>query len=293
MRTLFTGVSRGTEALVFLGRVPASQYELMRAPFQEGDFPAPVKYGYANVGEVEEGPEHLVGARVFCLYPHQDRYVVRADAVTPLPEGLPPARAVLAANMETAVNAVWDAAPGPGDRIVIFGGGVVGMLIGWLCAALPGADVTLVDPDASRAEVARTLGMNFHTEPPDTVAADLVVHASGRPEGLTDALRVAGPEATVLEVSWFGDRTVPLPLGESFHQRRLTIRSSQVGRIPPHRVPRWTHARRLGLALDLLQDPMLDVLLTGETPFSDLPELMRRLATGDTSGVFCHRVRYD
>jgi threonine dehydrogenase-like Zn-dependent dehydrogenase len=293
VRTLFSGVSRGTESLVFLGRVPESQHDAMRAPFQEGDFPAPVKYGYASVGEVEEGPDELLGACVFCLYPHQDRYVVPAHAVTPLPLGLPPARAVLAANMETAVNAVWDAAPGPGDRIVVIGGGVVGLLIGHLCAALPGAGVTLVDPDPSRAEVARRLGLDYRAGPPESADADLVVHASGHPEGLVDALAAAGQEATVLEVSWFGDRMVPLPLGEAFHQRRLTIRSSQVGRLPPGRVPRWTHARRTALALDLLRDPVLDVLITGETPFSDLPEAMRRLARGDTRGVLCHRVRYD
>jgi threonine dehydrogenase-like Zn-dependent dehydrogenase len=291
VRARFSGVSRGTESLVFRGGVPASQYEAMRAPFQEGDFPGPVKYGYASVGEVLEGPPDLAGRDVFCLYPHQDRYVVPAGAVTPLPPGLPPERAVLAANMETAVNAVWDAAPGPGDRILVVGAGVVGSLTAYLCGRVPGTDVTLVDVDAGRAPIAERLGVGFSTEQPGGAEADLVIHASGSPEALGAALSAAGPEATVLELSWFGDRAVPLPLGEDFHAKRLTIRSSQVGRIPPGRAPRWTHARRMMLALDLLRDPALDALLSGESDFDELPETMQRLVNAP-AGVLCHRIRY-
>lgn len=292
VRTLFTGVSRGTEGLVFRGEVPESQYEAMRAPFQTGDFPGPVKYGYSNVGEVLDGPAELLGRTVFCLYPHQDRYVVPTAAVTALPDGLPPGRAVLAANMETAVNAVWDARPGPGDRIVVFGAGVVGSLVAWLCSRMPGSEVQLVDPDPSRADMASGLGLDFSTAPPSSADADLVVHASGNPQGLADALTAAGQEATVLELSWFGDRSVTLPLGESFHDRRLTIRSSQVGRIPPYRTPRWTHARRMALALDLLRADELDALITGESDFDELPSVMARLAA-DGAGTLCHRIRYD
>lgn len=292
VRTLFTGISRGTESLVFRGEVPESQYEAMRAPFQVGDFPGPVKYGYANVGEVLDGPSELVGRTVFCLYPHQDRFVVPVESVTTLPDGVPPARAVLAANMETAVNAVWDARPGPGDRVVVFGAGVVGCLVAWLCSRLPGSEVHVVDPDPSRADIAERLGVGFSIAPPSSADADLVVHASGNPQGLSDALQAAGQEATVLELSWFGDRAVTLPLGESFHDRRLTIRSSQVGRIPPYRTPRWTHSRRMALALDLLSAPELDALVTGESDFDDLPAVMERLAT-DGTGTLCHRIRYD
>lgn len=295
VRALYSAISRGTESLVFRGEVPESQREAMRCPFQEGDFPAPVKYGYIGVGRVEEGAGRdgakLEGRIVFCLHPHQDCYVVPVSAVTPLPEGLPPARAVLAANMETAINAVWDAGPGPGDRIVVVGGGVVGMLIAWLMRAVPGTDVTLVDPNPARAEPAAALGIAFASEVPDHVDADLVVHASGDPDGLADALRAAGPEATVVEASWFGHHEVTLPLGEDFHARRLTIRSSQVGRIPPARTPRWDRRRRMALALDLLRDAALDVLITGESPFEEMPGLMERLARGG-GDTLCHRIRY-
>jgi threonine dehydrogenase-like Zn-dependent dehydrogenase len=295
VRTLYSAISRGTESLVFRGEVPSSQYEAMRAPFQEGRFPGPVKYGYSSVGEVEEGPESgpggLTGRLVFCLYPHQDVYCVPATAVTPLPDHLPPGRAVLAANMETAVNVVWDARPSPGDRIVIIGGGVVGLLVAWLCRQTPGACVTVVDINAQREAIASELGLSFRTDVPPDVNADMVIHASGQPEGLTSALAAAGIEATIVEASWYGNRPVPLPLGEAFHSRRLTLRSSQVGRIPPHRAPRWNRRRRMALALELLRDPRLDVLITGESPFEDLPEVLATLSR-NPAGALCHRIRY-
>jgi len=299
VRTLFSGISRGTESLVYRGEVPQSQRSVMQAPFQEGEFSGPVKYGYMNVGVVEAGlglmGESLVGRTVFCLYPHQERYVVPASAVTPLPDGLPPGRAVLAANMETAVNGAWDARPAVGDRILIVGGGVVGMLTAWLCARTPGAEVLLVDPNPARAAVAETLGVEWKEAVPadsgQEPGMDLVIHASGNPEGLAAALSAAGREARVVELSWYGDQRVSLPLGEAFHSRRLTIRSSQVGRIPPERSPRWDYARRKALALELLRDPALDAMITGESDFEALPEVMAALAR-DPGDTLCHRIRY-
>jgi len=294
VRTLFSGISRGTEALVFRGEVPESQEEAMRCPFQQGDFPAPVKYGYSSVGVVESAPDtpELEERTVFCLHPHQDRYVVPATAVVPLPEGVPPERGVLAANMETAVNGSWDAAAGAGDRIVVLGGGVVGMLTAWLLSKVPATEVTLVDPDASRAEPARALGVVHTRTVPEESDADVVVHASGNPAGLRDALAVAGAEATIVEMSWYGDRDVSVPLGEDFHSKRLTLRSSQVGRVPPDRAPRWSPMRRLEVALALLGDPALDALLTGERPFEELPRVMERLSA-DGESTLCLRIRYD
>src|SRR6056297_1413179 len=199
----YSAVSRGSESLVFGGHVPESEHARMRAPFQRGEFPFPVCYGYACVGDVLEGPSPLRGRSVFCLHPHQDRFVVPVDAVVPLPEDVPPARAVLAANLETALNAVWDGRPGPGDRIAIVGGGVVGLLVGALCSALPGSRIALVDASAARREVAKALGMTFHAPDAAPAECDLVFHASGSPEGLTTALSCAGPEATVIELSWY------------------------------------------------------------------------------------------
>ncbi|WP_309316710.1 zinc-dependent alcohol dehydrogenase [Streptomyces salinarius] len=292
VRTLFSGVSRGTETLVFGGRVPENQYAAMRAPFQEGDFPGPVKYGYLNVGVVEEGPERLAGRTVFCLHPHQTRYVVPGAAVTPVPPSVPAGRAVLAGTVETAVNALWDAAPLVGDRITVVGGGMIGCSVAALLARFPGVRVELVDADPGRAEVAAALRVGF-ASPADALGdRDLVVHASATEAGLARSLELLRTEGTVVELSWYGDRRVALPLGEAFHSRRLTLRGSQVGTVSPARAASRTYADRLALALDLLADPALDTLVTGESAFAELPELMPRLASGEIPAL-CHRIRYD
>jgi NADPH:quinone reductase-like Zn-dependent oxidoreductase len=292
IRTLASAISRGSESLVFRGEVPQSEWRRMRCPFQEGDFPAPVKYGYSAVGIVEDGPSEYLGRRVFCLHPHQDRFIVPGDAVIEVPEDVPDRRATLAANMETAVNGLWDACPGPGDRIAVIGAGVVGCLVGALAARLPGAEVELIDTDPTRQVIAAALGCRFAVPYQASAEADLVVHASGTPEGLATALTTAGFEATVLEISWFGSRVVPLPLGAAFHSRRLTLRSSQVGSMPASRRQRWSHRRRLGLALSLLRDPVFEALLSGESEFAALPEVMPRLAAAP-AGTLCHTLRYD
>ncbi|MDA0328830.1 MAG: zinc-binding alcohol dehydrogenase [Gemmatimonadetes bacterium] len=291
VRAHYSGISRGTESLVFRGEVPVSQYATMRAPFQEGDFPGPVKYGYASVGEVLQGPAGLQGRTVFCLHPHQDLYHVPAAAVVPLPDGVPPARAVLAANVETALNAVWDAEPVSAEQVVVIGAGVVGLLTAWLLQEQTNMAVTAFDVDSRRAPVAEALGVPFTTDSPEGRYAGLVVHASGSEQGLRTALATAGIEATILELSWYGDRNVSLPLGEAFHSRRLTLRSSQVGRIPPHRAESWDHRRRLEAAVRLLEDDRLDALISGESAFDELPETMRRLSQ-EASGALCHRIRY-
>ena len=295
VRSLYSAISRGTESLVFRGEVPPSEYQRMRAPFQQGDFPAPVKYGYINVGVVEAGcgaqAQALVGRRVFCLYPHQQAYVVPATAVVALPDAVPSARAVLAANLETAINAVWDASPTLGDRIAVVGGGVLGALVTWLCARIPGTEVELIDLDPSRAALATALGAGFALPDGARGNCDLVIHASGAPAGLARALELAGDEATVLEMSWYGQRSVALALGEAFHVRRLTLRSSQVGRLPPRQAPRWTYRRRMELALSLLVDSLPDVLISGESDFASLPDTLQRLSSAP-AGALCHRIRY-
>ncbi|WP_053847782.1 zinc-binding alcohol dehydrogenase [Streptomyces sp. NRRL B-24085] len=290
VRSLYSGVSRGTETLVFRGGVPESQHAAMRAPFQEGDFPGPVKYGYLSVGLVEEGPAALKGRTVFCLYPHQTRYVVPASAVTVVPDDVPARRAVLAGTVETAVNALWDAAPLVGDRIAVVGGGMVGSSVAALLARFPGVRVQLVDADPARAATAEALGVGFAV-PADALGdCDLVVHASATEQGLARSLELLRPEGTALELSWYGDRKVALPLGEAFHSRRLVIRSSQVGTVSPARANR-SYGDRLALALELLADPALDALITGESAFEELPEVMPALASGEIPAL-CHLVRY-
>ena len=291
VRTIRSGVSRGSETLVFRGGVPPGQYAAMRAPFQEGNFPGPVKYGYLNVGVVEQGPPDLNGRTVFCLYPHQTAYVVPGRAVTVVPEGVPPERAVLAGIVETAINALWDAPPLVGDRVAVVGAGTVGCTVARLLSRFPAVQVTLVDVVADRADVASALGVDFAA--PDDAAGDrdLVVHTSATSAGLQLSLDLLGPEGTVLDLSWYGDTDVRLSLGGAFHSRRLGLRASQVSTISPARSGSRTAADRLALALDLLGDPAFDVLVTGESDFGELPDVMARLATGSLPAL-CHTITY-
>jgi len=292
VRTLWSGISRGTETLVFEGRVPPDQRDVMRAPFQDGEFPGPVKYGYLNVGVVEEGPAGLEGRSVFCLYPHQTAYVVPATAVTVVPEEVPARRGVLAGTVETAVNALWDAAPLVGDRVAVVGAGMVGCCVARLLGRIPGVRVTLVDVDESREPVAEALGVGFAAPDEADGGRDLVVHTSATSAGLQRSLDLLGTEGTVLELSWYGDRETTVSLGGAFHSGRLAVRASQVGSVSPARRARRTTADRLALALDLLRDPVFDVLLTGESRFEELPQVLPKIADGSLPAL-CHTVSYD
>jgi threonine dehydrogenase-like Zn-dependent dehydrogenase len=291
VRTTRSAISRGTETLVFRGRVPLDQHTTMRAPFQDGEFPAPVKYGYLSVGVVEEGDPRLLGRTVFCLHPHQTAYVVPAAAVTVVPEGVPAGRAVLAGIVETAVNALWDAPPLVGDRVAVVGAGVLGCSLARLLTQVPGVAVTLVDVAPERAEVAAALGVGFSLPDDAPGCQDLVFHTSATSAGLQRAVESLVPDGTVVELSWYGSGTTTVALGGSFHSRRLSVRASQVGTVAPSRRGSRTPADRLALALDLLRDPAFDVLLTGESPFHELPAVMALLAEGRLPGL-CHAVSY-
>ena len=290
VRSLYSGISRGTEATVFQGLVPQSEYDRMRAPFMAGDFPFPVKYGYCTVGEVMEGEAALVGARVFCLHPHQDYFVVPQTALALSPQGLAPERAVLAANMETALNIIWDAEIRPGDRVAVFGAGVVGALTAHLAAGIPGTETLLVDPNLERSKLAADLDVCFAS--PDGLEGefDVLINASGASAALSTAINYAGLEARIVEASWYGERQATLPLGGAFHSRRLSIKSSQVGHVSASQQPRWPLSRRLSKALELLADPRLDALISGETAFADLQDIYQHIL--HATSTLCHRVRY-
>ncbi|MFL5257888.1 MAG: zinc-binding alcohol dehydrogenase [Rhodopila sp.] len=285
VRTLYSGISRGTERLVLAGRVPRAEWITMRAPLQCGDFPFPVKYGYSTVGIVEAGRHDLLGRTVFCLHPHQDQFDAPQSMLIPVPEGVPPRRATLAANMETALNAVWDSGAGPADRIAVIGAGVVGLLVGTLAARLPGAQVTICDIDPARAEIVRHLELRFARPSHAPRDCDVVFHASASESGLSAALDCAGVEATVVEMSWYGDRTIRAGLGGAFHSRRLRLIGSQVGLVSASRRARWSHARRLAAALDLLRDDRLDALVGQAMDFAEAPRLLPALLAEGALGL--------
>lgn len=292
VRAIASGISRGTELLVHRHRVPAAVRDRMRCPFQSGDLPGPVKYGYLSVGRVEAGPADLLGERVFCLHPHQDRYVVPASAVTVVPADVPSERAVLAGTVETAVNALWDGAPSIGDRVAVVGGGMVGLAVATLLRRFPLGRLQLIDVDPAKADVARLVGVEPAS--PDEAAGDcdMVFHASASQAGLATALRLLGDEGVVIELSWYGDNEPQAPLGADFHVRRLTIRASQVGRVSPARAARRAPSDRLAIALQQLRDPAFDALLAPAVGFDRLPQVMDDLDAGRGTAL-CQVISYE
>jgi NADPH:quinone reductase-like Zn-dependent oxidoreductase len=291
LRALYGAVSRGSEALVAAGRVPSGEYQRMRAPFMDGDFPFPVKYGYSVVGQVEAGPEPLLGRAVFALHPHQTLFDIPSEASVAIPAGISLSRAVLTANMETALNATWDAAPGPGGRIAVIGAGVVGALTAFLCARIEDAEVALIDIDPSREDLARALGVKFAKPEHAPADCNYVFHASATAAGLATALNIAGEEATIIELSWYGSGMISVPLGGAFHSRRLKLVSSQVGKVAPSRRAKFTHRQRLEAALALTADPRLDALIAPAAPFRELPSRLPDILKPQ-SGVLCQLIEY-
>lgn len=287
VRAIVSGISRGTERLVHEGRVPQSEWQRMRCPFQEGAFPWPVKYGYAMVGCVEAGPSGLTGSRVFSLYPHESHYDLPAEAVLPIPDSIPSHRAVLAPQMETALNAIWDAERVQG-RVAVIGGGVIGLLTAWLAARV--AEVVVIDRNPAREAIARELGLAFASPEGAGSEYDLIFHASGTPEGLNRAFELCRFEGQVIELSWFGDAPVAVMLGGAFHSRRLTLKASQVGSVAPSRRGAYDHRKRLEEALSLCADPRLDILVRDSTPFADIPARFGAILVDPET--LCHLIRY-
>ena len=290
VRTLWTGISRGTERLVLAGAVSPGERQRMRAPLQEGEFPFPVKYGYCATGVVEDGPSDLMGKTVFCLHPHQDHFIAPVTMLAPVPDGIPARRATLAANMETALNAHWDAGTGPGDRVAVVGAGIVGLMVAHLAARIPGTEVTVYDVDGSRKPLVEALGARFSFSSvrggeQEGGTADIVFHASVSAAGLNTAIGLAGMEGTVVEMSWYGDKPVTVGLGDAFHSRRLKLVSSQVGQVSPGRRPRWSYGRRLATALTLLVDPALDALVAEEIAFEDGPQRLPEILAPGAAGL--------
>ena len=283
VRTVASGVSRGTERLVFAGHVPENQYATMRAPFMGGSFPFPVKYGYSAVGLAPDG------RRVFVLHPHQDWFVAPAAMSVPVPETVPTARATLAANMETALNIMWDATPLAGERMLVIGAGVVGLLTASLLARIPASRVTVVDIRPEREPLAQRIGCDFALPDEAPVEQELIVHASASEAGLRLALSTAAFEGRVIEASWYGDQSPAVPLGEAFHSRRLRLIGTQVGAVAPAMRGRRTPTERLKAALALRADPVYDLFLEGPTWFEEMPEAMPRILSGNG---LCHVISY-
>ena len=292
--TLYSAISRGTERLVANGEVPESEWTRMRAPLQSGAFPYPVKYGYSATGTVTAGSDALFGKTVFCLHPHQDHFQVAETMLHVVPEGIPAKRATLAANMETALNAHWDAGTNLADRVLVIGAGVVGLLVAYLAQHIAGVDVAITDIDSSRAAIAEKLGLKFAM--PANVPKDnaIVFHTSATAAGLQTAIDTADVEGRIIELSWYGARPQSLYLGGAFHSRRLQIISSQVGHVAPSKRAMVSHRERLAKAIALLDDDRLDALVAGEVDFDAITERLPQIFSNALPGpcpVICYTKR--
>jgi NADPH:quinone reductase-like Zn-dependent oxidoreductase len=289
--TLYSAISRGTERLVANGEVPESEWTRMRAPLQSGTFPYPVKYGYSATGVVTAGSETLTGKTVFCLHPHQDHFQVSEDMLTVVPDGIPAKRATLAANMETALNAHWDAGTQPGDNVLIVGAGVVGLLVAHLAQRMAGTNVTITDIDAGKSEICAALGLTFKM--PDSLPKDnrIVFHTSATGAGLETALNASAFEGRIVELSWYGARTATVRLGGAFHSQRLSIISSQVGHVAPSQRANVSHRQRLTKAIAMLDDERLDRLVTDEIDFDNAPAALPQIFASQSAGP-CPIIRY-
>lgn len=279
LQSLYSLISLGTEKTIALGGVPGNVYDKMKVPYMEGSFSLPVKYGYSLVARSEEGQcYHL-------MHPHQDLVSVNPESLTPVPPGIPPSRAVLVSNMETALTAYWDAGPLKDEKIMIAGFGLIGALTALLLRLKGFQDITVYEPDATRTGLARRLG--FHTGDPgfDPGPFDLAFHSSGNASGLQHCLEVMGPEGRILELSWYGRQKITLGLGEHFHINRLRIIASQVSSIPRNLQGAWNFAKRKQEVLSLLADPCWDRLEIEEVPFETSPAVFYKIRHSQTKGL--------
>ncbi|RMG66652.1 MAG: dehydrogenase [Bacteroidetes bacterium] len=289
LRARYSLISAGTERLVARGEVPAEIAGDMGVPFMGGAFPFPIKYGYSLVAEIE-APAPQAGQLVHLLHPHQDRLQVPAGAVFPVPAGVPARRAVLASNLETALNALWDSGLSLGDRALVVGYGLIGALVARLLQRLPAVEVVVQEPDAHRRALAEAQGLAVQAGP-GAQRFDYAFHTSASAGGLQAAIDQTAFEGTIVEMSWYGTRSVPVALGGSFHSQRKRLISSQVSQLPAGRRGRWDYRRRKAAVFALLQDSAFDALLTDEVPFAGLPDFFQNLRQG-TAGGFAWTVRY-
>lgn len=285
IKALYSLISTGTERLVASGKVPEELHASMQVPYMEGSFSLPVKYGYSLVGEVVDGPENLKRKIVHLLHPHQDYCVVLAEDVFVIPREIPSQRAILASNLETALNALWDSGVSAGDKVMVAGFGIIGSLVVRLLTLMPAVQVMVIDTDPNRKKLAETMGFSTaHAEELDA-DFDLAFHCSGHETGLQTCIDKAGPEGKVIEMSWYGNKPVTLNLGGTFHSQRKSIISSQVSSLPASKQARWNFYRRKQVVFELLKNPAFDQHIAATIAFQELPALFEKIRKGQTDAL--------
>ena len=287
VETLYTGISHGTEMLVYRGEVaPGLELDPSLKTFK-GCFGFPIKYGYSNVGRIIELGSRVSGLRkgdiVFAHNPHETIYTISENQAMKLPEAVLPSWGIFIASVETAINCVWDANIHLGESVVIFGQGIIGLLITQLMRISGAGRIFTVDKLEKRRNISQKLGADFAFDPnkanlpsvitelTDGIGADVIIEASGSPDALDSALKLAAFQGTVVVVSWYGTKPVTLNLGEDFHRERVKIKSSQVSFVDPSLTPRWNIGRRMALALKILPQLNLKELISHIYPFEEAP----------------------
>ncbi len=293
VKTRFSMVSLGTERLVCKGGMSPEAYGPMTVPYMQGAFSFPLTYGYSLTGEVIDGPQEWLGERVHAMHPHQDLCVIHSHDLTVVPGNVPLDRAVLASNLETAVNGVWDGQPIMGQRVLVIGYGLIGALIAHLVKPIPGIELHIHDIRGSRKELAIANGHHVwdaaESQPGDY---DLIFHTSASSAGLQFAIDHTREEGRVIEMSWYGNQTVNLDLGASFHYGRNRIISSQVSRIASPALPHFDHHRRKSLIFQLLADDAYHKFLGEGIVFDQSPSFFSDLRKNSFPGMNAY-FKYD
>ncbi|MEC9205932.1 MAG: zinc-binding alcohol dehydrogenase [Pseudomonadota bacterium] len=291
IKTIYSGISFGTERIVFTGSVPKNQTKVMKCPHQEGEFGSNVKYGYLNVGKVIKGSQKFKGKFVFTLFPHQNFFVLKEDDLVLIPKSVPKKRCLLIANMETALNAIWDTSPTSGDTAIVVGAGIVGFMVAYLLKSTKGIDVTIIDKDKTKNKYAKHFDINFSNKIKKSSKVDFIYECSGNPNILNQLSTSLKEEGILCILSWYGNQVSKMNFGENFFSKRLKIVFSQVSKIPKHRMKDWNNKSRRELAMKMLGDQKLDKLIERkEIKFEDLPKFFDKNRVG--KNYMCNVVKY-
>jgi threonine dehydrogenase-like Zn-dependent dehydrogenase len=283
IQSSYSLISAGTEKLVATGLVPEKLHETMKVPYMEGALGLPVKYGYSVTGRIVSSGIFEKDALVHIMHPHQDLICADAKNCTLIPAFIPLKRATLVANMETVVNAIWDANLTHNNSILIAGYGTVGALLARVCKTRFNAHVDFIERNEDRINALKMHGYQLASI--EKYNYDIAFNCSASNEALQYCIDHVDEEGSIIELSWYGDIKVTLSLGETFHSMRKKIISSQVSNIPKSKRAEWNYEKRKQLAFEYLKDPFFDYLITDEIPFEETPHFFERLRNDNLNGI--------
>ena len=288
VKTIYSGISKGTEKLISSKMVSKNQFELMQAPFQKGNFNLPIKYGYINVGKIINGPKNLINKNIFSLYPHQTIYEIPIKNINLLPKDNLK-KYVLVANMETAINIFWDCSANKNDKILIFGLGTVGLLTAFFFKLKNYKKIYVYDSNINKKKYCNLLRLNF-INLKQAKDFNIIINTTSNYKVLEKSMSILVNEGKIVEASWYGSKKGYLSLGDYFHSRRLKLISSQVSKIPNHMKNKYDYKKRLKLAINSLKHKKLEKLITSESNFFNLERDYFKIL--NNKNTIMHLVKY-